>query len=188
MRIAILGGSFNPPHLGHMFMCQYVLATGRADEVWLMPVYKHAFGKKLLNYGDRMAMCDAMAKEFRRKSVQTCGIEMHTLINGVNRTLSTIMALKREYPNYEFSLVIGSDVYWERASWHEFDKIKKLADLIVIGRVGYECPIHSDDTIQISNISSSDIRKRIAEDKPINHLVHSSVLNYMDQLKELAKG
>jgi nicotinate-nucleotide adenylyltransferase len=185
MRIAILGGSFNPPHLGHMFICQYVLATNRADQVWIMPVYKHAFYKKLLDYSERMDMCNAIAKEFRFGDVQTCGAEMHTLVNDVNRTLPTIMALCRKYPNHKFSFVMGSDIYWERKSWHEFDSLKKFADIIIIGRVGYKCPTYSDDTIQIPNISSTDIRERIREGKTIDHLVHHSVLHYVDKIKNL---
>jgi len=183
-RVAILGGSFNPPHLGHMFVCQYILATGRADEVWLTPVYRHAFEKKLLKFSTRMNMCTAIASEFASDKVQLDIMETNTLIKGVNRTLHTMKVLVNEYPEHKFSFIIGSDVLKEKEQWHDFDKIEKLVDIIVVERETYE---YLGNSISIPNISSSDIRLRVAEGRDIDHLVHKNVLNYMDELKELVK-
>jgi hypothetical protein len=61
--VALLGGSFNPPHVGHLLLAQYVLATAPVDELWLLPTFRHAFGKDLAPYDDRLAMCELVAAE-----------------------------------------------------------------------------------------------------------------------------
>ena len=64
MRVAVYGGSFNPPHIVHGWVASWLLWTGRVDAVWLVPVYRHAFedrhDKRLAPYADRMAWCQAM--------------------------------------------------------------------------------------------------------------------------------
>ena len=57
-RVALLGGSFNPPHLGHALLAQAVLAVAEVDAVWVLPTAEHPFGKALAPLSDRMAMCE----------------------------------------------------------------------------------------------------------------------------------
>lgn len=63
MDIALLGGSFNPPHVGHLMAAVYVRATLRAREVWLLPSFHHPFGKQLAPFEARVEMCEAMARD-----------------------------------------------------------------------------------------------------------------------------
>ena len=60
MHVALLGGSFNPPHVGHLLAAHYVRATQGVDEVWLMPAYHHPFGKALADFEHRAAMCELL--------------------------------------------------------------------------------------------------------------------------------
>ena len=60
-RIALFGGSFNPPHLAHSLVALYVLETAPVDELWITPTFRHAFGKDLASYDDRIAMCELAA-------------------------------------------------------------------------------------------------------------------------------
>ena len=64
MRIALLGGSFNPPHIGHILNACYVLGAHRVDAVWFMPVYRHAFDKRLAPFDARVAMCERAIAPF----------------------------------------------------------------------------------------------------------------------------
>jgi len=187
VRVAIFGGSFSPPHLGHMFVCQYILATKLTDEVCLMPVYRHALGKELLPYGDRLDMCQSIAYEFPDNSVWVSDIEQYTMVagenGGVNRTFDTLKECLDRYTELELSLVVGSDILMEKDRWYKFDEIEKMVNVIVVGRDGFPCP--DDDTIYMPNITSTEIRGRIASGLPINHLVHYSALKYINKLKNL---
>jgi nicotinate-nucleotide adenylyltransferase len=60
-RIALFGGSFNPPHVAHQLVALYVLETQPIDELWIVPVYTHALGKQLADYEHRVAMCELAA-------------------------------------------------------------------------------------------------------------------------------
>ena len=63
MQVALLGGSFNPPHVGHLLAAQYVRATQGVDEVWLMPAYRHPFGKALESFEHRVRMCELLCQD-----------------------------------------------------------------------------------------------------------------------------
>src|SRR5690606_7304538 len=62
-RVALLGGSFNPPHVGHLLAAHYVRATQGVDEVWLMPSHNHPFGKALTPFVHRLGMCEVLCKD-----------------------------------------------------------------------------------------------------------------------------
>src|SRR3954464_13123296 len=61
LRVALFGGSFNPPHIAHELAALYVLETALVDALWFVPAYEHAFGKPLAPFDDRMAMCELVA-------------------------------------------------------------------------------------------------------------------------------
>jgi nicotinate-nucleotide adenylyltransferase len=64
MRVAVYGGSFNPPHVAHQLALTYVLATAQVDEVWMVPTFKHPFDKALAPFSDRAKMCELAASPF----------------------------------------------------------------------------------------------------------------------------
>src|SRR4051812_6330106 len=106
MRIALFGGSFNPPHVAHQLACAYVLATARphVDELWMVPTFKHPFDKQLAPYADRVAMCELAARPFDRVTVSRIEEEL----GGDSFTLRTVEELKRRHPRDQFALVIGA--------------------------------------------------------------------------------
>ena len=77
-RIALYGGSFNPPHAGHLLVTAYVLATCEVDGLWLMPAFRHPFGKELAPFEDRVEMCRRIAGLFSgeagRIAIETSGM------------------------------------------------------------------------------------------------------------------
>ena len=75
MRTAFFGGSFNPPHVGHFLAAAWVLCSGEVDEVWMVPCYKHAFGKALLPYEHRLAMCRLGAGLLNPERIRLSNIE-----------------------------------------------------------------------------------------------------------------
>ena len=90
MRVGVYGGSFDPPHVGHAMVTSWLRWTGQVDEVWLLPVASHAFGKDLVSFEDRVEMCRAMG-EVLGPWVRVCEIERD--LPPPNYTLYTLLSL-----------------------------------------------------------------------------------------------
>ncbi|MCI0570479.1 MAG: nicotinate-nicotinamide nucleotide adenylyltransferase, partial [Myxococcaceae bacterium] len=86
MEVAILGGSFNPPHVGHLLAAHFVRATQAVDEVWLMPSFRHPFGKALAPFEHRLAMCEALCRD-TSGWMRAVDVERH--VPGEGRTVDT---------------------------------------------------------------------------------------------------
>jgi nicotinate-nucleotide adenylyltransferase len=171
-RVALFGGSFNPPHLGHAMACLYVLETQKVDLLWMLPAFRHPFGKDLAPFEHRVAMCELLARGFGGR-VQVCTLE-RDLEQEVNRTLDTLRALCERHPDCQFRLVVGADILAETASWHRWDEIERLAEPVVIGRVGY-----GDAELNLPDVSSTEVRRRIAAGKSAVPLVSRAVMDYI---------
>lgn len=129
----MLGGSFDPPHVAHVLLAAYVLAIGEVDEVRVVPVFEHAFGKRLAPYADRVRMCELAFADLPAARVS----RIEEQLPHPNRTLDTIRRLQQEEPQATFRLVIGSDVLADAAKWHAFDEVKRLAPPLVVSRAGH---------------------------------------------------
>lgn len=176
MRIALFGGSFNPPHVAHQLACAYVLATARprVEKLWMVPAWKHPFDKQLAPFADRVAMCERAAAPFGGR-VEVSRIEEE--LGGESYTLRTVKALRAARPEVDFSLVIGADLVAERERWHGFSELRTLADFIVLGRAGYaeaEAP-----EVALPKVSSTEVRARLAAGRPVDALVAAEVLDYI---------
>ncbi|MEW6365685.1 MAG: nicotinate-nicotinamide nucleotide adenylyltransferase [Acidobacteriota bacterium] len=150
-RIAILGGSFNPPHLGHRKICSHLLAQG-FDEVWVVPCYRHPFGKRLAAFKHRLEMCRLMFAGLRAHV-----LDIERRIGGVSRTVNTLEALRREHPGIRPALVMGSDASRDTGKWLDFERIRKLATIVVIPRPG-----GSGRGPFLSPLSSTGVRSKLA--------------------------
>lgn len=148
-KIALFGGSFNPPHRGHYEIVRRVARRKQIDEIWILPVYKHPFGKKLAPFPRRLQLCKKLFSRLGSK-VQVKDLERR--LGGVSWTNRLIGTLRRKHPSWSFFLVLGQDSYRERKEWKDFDKIQRTVDLIVFPR-GRRSPI--------PNLSSTEIRKKV---------------------------
>lgn len=173
MRVAVYGGSFNPPHVAHQMALAYVLATAHVDEVWMVPTFKHPFDKQLVAFGDRVKMCELAASPF--KTVRVSRIEEE--LGGDSYTLRTMKALKERHPDHRFSLVIGADLVAERERWHGWPELKELVPFIVVGRQG--SPHVDEGGIVLPQVSSTIVRRRIREGEPVDTLIAADVLDYI---------
>ncbi len=130
MRVAVFGGSFNPPHLGHVLAGTWILATGEVDHVLIVPANRHAFGKPLAPFELRMALAQAAFA-----CVASCTVDpIEFELSGESRTIFTLEALARLHPSWELRLVVGTDVVAESEKWFRFDDIRRLAPLLVLPR------------------------------------------------------
>src|ERR1700710_25515 len=110
MRIALYGGSFNPPHLGHELAAFYVLETANVDQLWFVPCFQHAFEKALQPFEDRFRMCELAAAALGPRA-RVSDIERE--LGQASRTLRTLRALEARHPGDTFVEVIGADLVAE---------------------------------------------------------------------------
>jgi nicotinate-nucleotide adenylyltransferase len=171
MRVAVYGGSFNPPHVAHQMALSYVLATARVDEVWMVPTFKHPFEKQLAPFSDRAKMCELAASPF--KAVRVSRVEEE--LGGESYTLRTMRALCERHPDHRFSLVIGADLVAERERWHGWPELKELVPFIIIGRDGSPAV----GGVSLPAVSSTIVRQRLAVGEPVDPLVAADVIDYI---------
>jgi nicotinate-nucleotide adenylyltransferase len=139
MEIALFGGSFDPPHVGHLLAAAYVLATEPVDELWLVPVYEHPFGKRFrASFEQRVELCEAAVGSIGLQRVHVSRIEERLAqAGGDGRTVDLLEHLHRERLADRFALVIGSDLLAETSQWKRFDRVQALARLVVLERGGH---------------------------------------------------
>jgi nicotinate-nucleotide adenylyltransferase len=152
--IALFGGSFNPPHAGHYEIARRLARRKGIDEVWILPVYRHVFGKKMPLFGRRLRACRGFFKGLGPK-VKVKDWEKR--LGGVSYTVRLLRFFKKRYPTARFSLAVGSDAYRERRSWKDFPEIQRLARLIVFPR-GPKSPIPD---VSSTAIRALQARKRL---------------------------
>lgn len=167
---ALYGGSFDPPHMGHQMACLYLLQALAAEAVWLVPTGQHAFGKALIPYSHRRAMCERMAEPFGAQVLVNDTEQNH---GGTSYTIDTLLSLRGAHPTRRFALVIGADVVADLPRWHRAAELVQMSPLVVIGRSGVVPPATvtvgttvlfiDPPQIDMPDISSRSLRAALGE-------------------------
>jgi len=180
-RVALFGGSFNPPHAAHQLVALYVLETQPVDELWFAPVYAHVFGKPLAPYADRVAMCELVAGALGARAKVTRAEEVLAQAPDFrgSRTLDLVEHLRATEPDIALRLVVGSDILAEAAKWHRWDAIVAQAPLLVVGRAGHLPDGSAATGVTMPEISSTQIRAALAGGEDPASLLPGSVLRYI---------
>jgi nicotinate-nucleotide adenylyltransferase len=167
--VALFGGSFDPPHVGHLLAAAYVLATEPIEELWLVPVFEHPLGKKLAApFEHRVELCERLAKSLPRSRVSRAEQE-----SGEARTVDLLEWLQRKHPGTKFALVLGTDLNAERPQWKNFEKIEQLARIITVHRGGFT---QGETRIVLPQVSSTHVRALLESGGDVSHLVPREVL------------
>jgi nicotinate-nucleotide adenylyltransferase len=165
--IALFGGSFDPPHVGHLLAAAYVLAVEPIDELWFVPVLAHPFGKQLQgSYDHRIELCEKLAQQLPRTRVSRAERD-----SGHPRTVDLLEWLLEKYPGTKWALVLGTDLNAERSQWKNFPRIEQLARTITLQRAG-----HSQTAI-LPEVSSTQVRTLLNSGADVSHLVPRAVLD-----------
>ena len=182
-RIGLLGGSFNPPHLGHVLMATAAYATEDIDHLWVVPCADHAFGKVLAPFADRLRMCHIAFRHFAG-GVAVIDIEgrLPRPAGTPSYTVDTLRALHALRPGIRPLLICGSDVVSEMPRWKEPDAVAALAQLVVMPRSGFGPGSRIQTPLPF--LSSSEIRDDLAADRRVDGKVDREVLGYV-QHREL---
>ena len=186
LRTGIFGGSFNPVHNGHVTLAARLLKAARLDEVWLMVTPQNPWKRQeeLLDDDTRLALARMAVEDV--PGLVASDYEMH--LPKPSYTWTTLQALSHDYPDRLFTLLIGGD-NWERFNeWYEHDKILTNYDIAIyprrgstVSREGLPPGIRLLRTPLI-DISSTEIRGRIAQGLPIDHLVPPKVARAISRL------
>lgn len=174
-RVAIYGGSFNPPHVGHVLNAVWALSIGAVDEVLVVPCFVHPFAKELAPFADRFAMCAAAMRVVPNATVSRVEEEL----GGESRTLRTLEHLAGLHPDWSMRLLIGADILADTPKWHGFDRVVAIAPLLVVGRAG----VHADvPPPELPEVSSTGVRDAIARGafSEIERVVPAAVRHYVE--------
>lgn len=175
MRVAVFGGSFNPPHVAHLLAATFVLATEEVDRLLVVPTHRHPFAKALAPFDDRVAMCHAALGWL--PGVEVSRIEEE--LEGDSLTLHTLERIRAGHPDWRLRLVVGADVLAETSKWYRWDAVRALAPPIVLGRAGVTAP--GAPAAVLPEISSTRVRELIAKGawSELAPLVPRAVLAYI---------
>lgn len=187
VRLGVFGGTFDPPHIGHVSVARELLESGALDEVlWIparVPPHKPASGLTAPQL--RMEMVRAACEGCAHQSVSD--IELRR--EGPSYTVDTLRALRSERPEATPVLIMGSDQFIELAGWHQPGEVVRLADVCVLPREGVELDtvlprlevVWSAAEVTRIDVSSSDVRRRVRERRPYRHLVPAGVADIVER-------
>ena len=163
-RIGILGGTFNPPHRGHLALARHALDELSLDEVLLMPVNTppHKPGGEDPGPAHRLEMCRlAVAGE---PAISACGLELER--GGPSYTADTLKEIHDRHPEAELTFIVGADTARTLPGWHEPQRVLELAELAVAARAGSD-RVHVTDALERAAGSGPRPRVRFLEMAPI---------------------
>lgn len=175
VNVAVFGGSFDPPHLGHaMIVSHLLLNEPDIDKILVVPCYQQE-GKTLTDHSHRMNMSEHAFCYMNRVMVS----EIERQLGGESLTHRTITELKALEPSWNLRFVIGSDLKDSIDSWEGADIIKALAPPIVVGRAGI--PQEGSPTPISPLVSSTMVRNALHEGryKDAERYLPASVLSYI---------
>jgi len=166
MRVALFGGSFDPPHLGHVLAATWAFTMGRVDRVWVLPVARHAYGKAMTPWAQRWALCQAAFA-----GLGFVDLRDDELRNPQGFTITLVESLAAAHPGTRFALVGGTDTSRDLPNWHRGRDLLSVVDVIAVPRQGYD-PAHG---AALPAVSSSQVRARLAAGEAIDDLVPAAV-------------
>jgi nicotinate-nucleotide adenylyltransferase len=186
-RLAIYGGTFNPPHIGHLITVECVREQLRLDGIYLVPSAQppNKPGTLLASADDRLKMTSLAIEGAPQMAVSDIEIRR----SGVSYTIDTIMALGTQFPDASLMLIIGSDNFLEFQTWKSPTEILARVQMVVMNRPGFPIDQERHDLARLVSfvkvpqigISSSDIRRRIKLGRSIRYLVPPQVEEYIRQ-------
>ncbi|MFD1030554.1 nicotinate-nucleotide adenylyltransferase [Metaplanococcus flavidus] len=178
-KAGILGGTFNPPHFGHLIMANEAFHSLGLDEVRFMPnaiaPHKEVQG---VDAAQRLKMTQLAIEGFPQFRIE----DFEITEGGVSYTYNTVSALMAREPETEFYFIIGGDSIADLNSWHRIHELANIVQFVGIGRPGYDTstdfPIMMIDSPEM-HLSSTMLRERVAAARPLTFFVPEKVEAYI---------
>ncbi len=186
MKIGIYGGTFDPPHSGHLIVAEHVAAVLELDKVFFIPSFQspHKLPGESSAPEHRLAMTKLAVSGNPRFEC----LDIEIIKPEISFTVSTLETLKERYPADTFVLLIGMDNYQTFHRWKEPKRILELAMLAVMDRSGFQRQVNevigTEHTAFVDvpeiGISSSEIREKVRTGRSIRYLVPDLVKGYLE--------
>ena len=186
MKIGLFFGSFNPIHIGHLAIANYIVEYSDLDEIWLIISPQNPLKKKktLLNEYERFKMVElALKNDFKIKP-----IDIEFRLPKPSYTIDTLTYLSERNPKHDFVLIVGTDNFQSFNKWKNYEQILKQYKLYVYPRPGYELGEYENHkSLSLINaplieISSSFIRESIKNNKDIRYFLPEEVYKYIEKM------
>jgi nicotinate-nucleotide adenylyltransferase len=194
LRIGILGGTFNPPHIGHLICAQEAFEQLRLDRVVLMPANQPPHKRVAADPGAqaRYELCRLAIEGDERFEVSRLELDRE----GRSYTVDTLRALHDQHPQQDLTFIVGGDMARSLPTWREPEAVLELATLAVAERAGSEREeirgelraLHGASAERVRffdmprvDVSSSLVRERVATGRPIRYLVPDAVADAIAQ-------
>ncbi len=184
--MGIFGGAFDPPHMGHIKLAGFCCERLGLEELLIIPTFNSPHKPTpLTDYNDRLEMCRL---SFTKKIYRISDIERQ--IGGEGYTINTLRTIKKQYPeNTKFFLIIGGDMLFSFDKWYRYESILKECTVVAAAR---EEDSYADMTeyaagigrvkilnLPVTEISSTGIRQRLADNGNADGLVPQAVAEYI---------
>lgn len=180
-RVGVLGGTFDPPHTGHLIVANIIREELNLDEIWFIPTYDSPH---------KNSIAATSWQRFEMTKVATADNDYFKVIDwelkqsNKSYTINTMKHFKKENPQTEFYFIIGADMVEYLPKWESINSLLKLVTFVGVNREGYS--MDSDFPIikmKIPNvfISSSYIRNRVKNNQSIKYLVTDDVRAYIKE-------
>lgn len=195
MRLGVFGGTFDPVHVGHLILAEQCREQGGLDRVLFVPAARppHKEEEALTPFDRRVEMLALAISGQPAFSIE----EIEKGRPGPSYTVHTLLELQAKYPGADNRLIIGSDTLTDLMNWYEPARVLELAGLLVVPRPGW--PVKSAEeirealgleggrpvrlesvTMPLVEISSSDVRRRLAEGRSVRYMIPRAVEAYIE--------
>ena len=181
-RVGVFGGTFDPPHVGHLVVAvnaRYALRLDRLLLVVANDPWQKSHARVVSKAEDRFALVEAAVRGV--DGVEASRVELDR--GGVSYTADTLTALRDEDPSRELFLIVGSDAAAGLPSWERGDEVRRLATVVVATRPGAEEGAPPDgwswerlETPRLE-VSSTDLRSRVVDGRPLDYLLTQAVID-----------
>ncbi len=176
-KIGIFGGSFNPIHFGHIALAKEILRQTELDEVWLMVSPLNPLKRTstdLLADDVRFALAKKALEGV--EGVEACDYEFH--LPKPSYTWETLKALRKDYPDHRFTLLIGGDNWSHFTRWYHWKDILRHHEVVVYPREGQAGTIEA----KLLPVSSTEIRQKVRRGESIEGLVPEQIIEDVKRL------
>lgn len=185
-KIGLFFGSFNPIHIGHLILANYILENTDMDELWFVVSPQNPFKEKksLLNDHNRLDMVRLAIKNYPQMRASNIEFSLPT----PSYTIDTLIYLKEKYPKNSFSLIMGEDNLKSLHKWKNFELLIKNYQIIVYPRISSEerpeITWNQENIHRISapiiELSATEIRRMIRDKKNVRPMLPPEVFEYLD--------
>ncbi len=188
MKVGLFFGTFNPIHIGHLIIANYLAEFSDLDQVWFVitPLSPFKQKKTLLSNNHRLAIANIAVEDYNK--LKTSNIEFN--LPQPNYTINTLIHLEEKFPIHKFCLIMGEDNLKGFHRWKNYETILENYEIYVYPRIYDENTeikllnhpkIHKVDA-PIVQISSTFIRKSIKDKKDISTMLPHNVWKYIDEM------